>query len=127
AKVAIHPLLRLGRAGYARESFRYRRTREYDEVGDLRPTIQKCIRHAGFGPSIRLEVCPSSVLFWGVPIARENGFAQLRAIEWFWGFIHVDLVAEKVRDGEGAIASTRGACAPQRLRLGVNFRAGLRE
>ena len=34
---------------------------------------------------------------------------------------------EKVRNGEGAITSTRGACTPRTLRLCVDFSAALRE
>ena len=50
---------------------------------------------------------------WGAHRLRRNKKDKIRRSP----------IAEKGREGEGAIASTRGACAPlsQRARLGVLF------
>ena len=47
------------------------------------------------------------------PVSGDDSQSILR---WHWS-----VLAEKVRDGEGAIASTRGACAPQTLPVAAAF------
>jgi len=54
-----------------------------------------------------VETMRASADFWGAHAPSRAHFGALAEMLW------IDRELGKVRNGEGAIASTRGACAPQ--------------
>lgn len=69
----------------------------------------------------KLQAFPRGVFFWGVPIARENGFAQFCAIELFGGIVHVDLITRNARAGQNPTNIAADTAAATASRLGINF------
>jgi len=56
---------------------------------------------------LNIETMRASADFWGAHARSRAHFGALAEMLW------IDREPRKVRDGDGAIASTRGACAPQ--------------
>lgn len=82
----------------------------------------------GSFPPFEVRVSGTEFLFTGATfLVLANSVSARRRNVRCWKGSVIPKAFEKVRNGEGAITSTRGACTPRTLRLCVDFSAALRE